>query len=169
MVSACVVLCSCRKHYQCIFPEVSRTYHFAESGTNVDGSFFKKYLEHMRLNTEDVDWGAYDLGYLLQGNYSALMDSWLADATPLNITAIGSLQLYCNGSKSSIANEKDTSDLVLTYPWNEADHKTYASMARQLPGMIEDIRGGRPRASYKGIVSVRCNGMRLFLRPDIAL
>lgn len=166
-VSAWVVPSCCRKHFQCIFPEVSRTYHFAESGTNVDGGFFKKYLEHMRLNAEDVDWSAVDLDYLLPGNYSALMHSWLADAMPLKSTEHGGLQLYCDGSKSS--NDRDTSDLVLTYPWNEAEHKTYVNIARQLPGMIEDIRGGRPRASYKGIVVVRCKCRRLFLRPDTEL
>lgn len=153
----------CRQGRQCIFPEVSRTYHYGMVGTHMGGDFFQKYLANTELNTADVDWSRQNLTYLLQAPYSALFNRWIAEAIPFNSSQLGSLSTYCDLHMPIDTN--NTADLVASYVWNETNPKDYFALVRQLPGVMDDIRGKRPRASYNGVVVVRCRGRRLFLKP----
>lgn len=129
------------------------------------GSFFDTYLANIRLNSEDVEWSKQNLTYLLKEPYSALMKEWLSQAVPYDNTQLGGLSTYCGLQMPIDAN--NTMDLVTTYTWDETNPKAsgFFALARQLPGVMDDLKGKRPRASYDGVVVVRCRGRRLFLRP----
>lgn len=167
LLSAFMLLLICRQGRQCVFPEISRTYHFGRVGTHFGGNpndtFFDKALARILISSEDVDWSRRNLTYLLKANYEVVMDAWLSNATKYDESLLGDLRDYCHRDKAADTNA--TSDLLITYPWNSNNHGGFAQVAEKLPGMMTDIRGQRPRASYNGIVMVRCRGRRLFLKP----
>ena len=129
----------------------------------MSGGFFEEYLENIHLNAESVDWSKHNLTYLLKDNYAKTMQGWVSNAIPFDSQQLGPLQTYCDVAQPP--DTFNTSDLVLVYKWGASDPKEYQGIVKQLPGVMDDIRGGRPRASYHGIVVVRCRGRRLFLGP----
>lgn len=149
-----------------MFPEVSRSRHFGKKGTHLiaaNDPFYNDFLANTVLNVDMVDWTTLNLTYLLQANYQDLMDQWLSQAIPFNNSAMGDLHEYCDKDKSR--DDIATSDLLVTYEWGDNNHKGFVDVANKLQGVVNDIRGQRPRASYNGVVVVRCRGRRLFLKP----
>jgi len=69
---------------ECIVPEVSRTHHYSEHGTNVNsGSAIAAVLEAMPLASLPPG-KLGDLSYLLQPAYEAALQKRLQDATTIN-------------------------------------------------------------------------------------
>lgn len=152
-----------RQGRQCLFPEVPRTHTFGKVGTS-GGQFFDQHLAVMLLNNDKIDWTKQDLSQLEGAAYAQQMDGWLKAAQPLD-PAIN-IQQYCAITQPADA---DTSDLLVHY----SDQAGFTALAKKLPPMLFDHKGGPveadyplvPRASYKGVTIVRCRGRRLFIAP----
>lgn len=151
-----------RRGRQCIFPEVPRTHTFGKFGSH-GGEHYDNHLSKMIMNTDSVDWSKLDLQYLLHDNYKALMQAWLSSAVEYSISEMKAilLQDYCNVTQPDDA--RDSRDIVVTY---QGGVQGYTNASKLLHPMLGDLREGSPRASYDGIVIVRCRGRRLFLKPD---
>ena len=137
-------LSTVRQGRQSIRPEVCRTYNFGEKGSS-HGQYYRKYLQPIRLNSDDINWPSQDLQYLDAAAY----DSWLK-ATVAGAKLIAGVE--------DIRQEQGPVKLVY------ASRKAYEVLADQL-GMISDWKDGIPRASYQGVVFVRSAGVRCMLVP----
>lgn len=151
-----------------MFPEVPRTHTFgkegAHSGKNYDNNaHFNRYLSTVMLNRQKIYWSRENLSYLLKDNYAALMQSWLAAAVEYDRAKYGSLASYCDVNKPLDA--KNPGDLFVTYQGGEGTPTAYMNVTKSLVPMLGDLASGFARASYDGVVMVRCRGRRLFLRP----
>lgn len=70
---------------------------------------------------------------------------------------------YCDVGQP--ADSVDTRDLLVTYFKYEGSERSYLKTAKDLRPMWSDLTPGGPRASYDGIVIVRCGERRFFLKP----
>ncbi|ETO12620.1 mannoside acetylglucosaminyltransferase 1, partial [Reticulomyxa filosa] len=136
------------KDRSCIRPEVNRVYTFGEHGSS-DGQHFDRYLKPIYLNKQLVDWSAQQLDYLLHPHYDQWIDHLVQSATVIDFQALSSLPSSSSSSSSS------SSEYVIWY--DNIDQYLY--FARQLV-LIDDTKDGKPRGSYKGIVTIR------LLRPQ---
>ena len=138
-------LSSVRKGRQSIRPEVCRTYNFGAKGSS-HGQYYRKYLQPIKLNDEVIDWPNQDLRYLEAAAYQSWLNGLVEDAKLVS---------------SAEEIQQEQSPVKLMY----ANREEYEALADQL-GMISDWKDGIPRASYKGVVSVRVAGVRCMLVPS---
>lgn len=143
-----------------------RVLHYGRWGTHTQGPvgqwFYNTFLANIVANTALIDWGKQNVTYVMKDKYDQMLTHWLAKATMYDGSRLSDLRDYCDTSKPM---HLDVSDLYVVYRWNDTYHGGYQDVVQHLPGMIMDIRGGKPRSSYNGIVILRCRGRRLFLRP----
>lgn len=158
-----------RRGLQCIYPEMPRTHTFGKVGAH-GGLYFDEYLAPMVINNQNIDWRTQDLDYLLQDKYAELMGFWISQAQDFLADNTTSLGGYCNNTLSTDATHM--SDLLVEYDSLQAANSTtsFTSLAREVGHMMEGLVLGKvPRASYNGVVVVRCRGRRLFLVPSTEL
>lgn len=137
-------LSAVRKGRHSIRPEVCRTYNFGEKGSS-HGQYYRKYLQPIRLNDEDIDWSFANLQYLELAAYESQLVSAVAEAK--QVAGAEDIQQHHGPVK-------------LVYE----SHAEYTALAEQI-GMITDWKDGIPRASYHGIVHVNIAGVRCMLVP----
>ncbi|XP_053621108.1 alpha-1,3-mannosyl-glycoprotein 2-beta-N-acetylglucosaminyltransferase [Plodia interpunctella] len=130
----------------CIRPEISRTYTFGKVGVS-KGLFFENHLKTNVLNKQFVEFTKLDLNYLLKKFYDPSLDT-LLDSMPT--TTIEELEDMRAG----------TVPVKLTY----LNSKSYQHQARML-GLMDDFRSGVPRTAYRGIVTCKYRGRRVYLAP----
>lgn len=141
-----------------------RTHTFGKVGAH-GGLYFDEFLAVMVMNDQLVEWSKQDLSYLQRDNYAVTMTSWLADAMKLDSKV--NLTEFCSSEQSVKGlDAEDASDLVVTYDTLEGNGTSFAKYAQQLKPMMGGIvLGTAPKASYHGVVIVRCRSRRLFLSP----
>jgi hypothetical protein len=154
-----------RQERQCVFPEVPRTHTFGRFGSRF-GQHYDSHLSKMIMNDAAMNWTEQDLGYLLKDRYAALMSQWLSAAHRFNnvnnVEGVP-LQDYCNVTQPAAA--AAAGDMVVEYYGTNGTALSYLNVSQLLVPMLGDLREGSPRASYNGVVVVRCRGRRLFLKP----
>ena len=139
-----------------IRPEVSRTYTFGERGTS-QAQFFKKYLGKIALSSSKaVDWAAADLSYLLKPQYDAAFAAQLAAAAAVRLDDVARPP---DGWAAGGAG-----DGRLRYDSKEG----YVKIAQRL-GLMDDLKAGVPRTAYRGVVTLRVGGRRVFVAPTYAV
>ena len=69
-----------RKGRECIIPDVSRTYHFGETGVNMNSYFFKLYFKRHKLNQKS-NVTLQNVNQLEKINYEKLMHKLIREAT----------------------------------------------------------------------------------------
>lgn len=151
-----------RRGRQCIFPEVPRTHTYGKVGTS-GGQHYTLHLQAMLLSTERIKWAAKDLSYLQEARYKTLMQQWLASAKLLTMRP-DELRIFCHaGSLTQKQELSNTSSHDYIMCFSTLDE--YMELAKALAPMVPDIKGNTGRASYDGVVIIRCRGHRLFLSP----
>lgn len=137
-------LSTTRKGRHSIRPEICRTYNFGEKGSS-HGQYYRKYLQPIKINDEDIDWPHMNLQYLDLAAYDAWLISSLAEA-------------------KVIADDNEIQQVHGPVKLMYTSQEEYTALAEQL-GMISDWKDGIPRASYQGVVSVRVTGVTCLLVP----
>ena len=148
-----------RKGRSCIFPEINRVYTFGSVGTS-SGQFFDQYLKNIRLNSDNVDWGAVDVSYLQQTQY----DDWLMAQLRAAVRVSG-----VEEAKTAIDGELDgggrTVEDVIERRFGYRNSEQLTMLITPI-GLIPDHKAGVPRASYKGVLHYRYRGVRIWIVPD---
>lgn len=140
-----------------------RTHTFGKIGAH-GGLYFDDHLAPMLLSNKFIDWSKQNLSYLLKKSYAATMRSWIQNAVEFVHKNTTTLADYCNNTLLEDSTEQ--SDLLVTYDRLDGNGTSFVRYADELKPMMNGIvMGHAPRASYDGIVVVRCRGRRLFLRP----
>lgn len=98
-----------------------------------------------------------DVSFLDNATYTQLMAAWLHEAEEVEASQAGAL--------CSVQQPDDTSSRDLVVAYKDINH--YKQLAKQLAPMLSDVQSNppMPRAAYRGVVTVRCKGRRLFIRP----
>ncbi|KAH8372374.1 hypothetical protein KR093_011237 [Drosophila rubida] len=157
-----------RKDRVCIRPEISRTRTFGKIGVS-NGLFFDKYLKHIKLSEDFVQFSKIDLSYLLKDNYDT---AFLKQVYVLPLVTFDELR------RNLIALEGP-----VRIQYNNRDQ--YKRITRML-GLMDDfkvrfteiganttsltlliyLQSGVPRTAYHGIVSFYYNKRRVHLAPN---
>ena len=133
---------------QCLFPEVNRVYTFGSEGSS-QGQYFNKYLATIQLNKENIDWSRIDKEYLYSDQYDAWISALIDSAIQIPRDNVFGLS-------------DGRGEYRIKYDGTESQFKEIASKF----SLMEDFRGGKPRASYNGIVSFRHRGNRIWIVKD---
>lgn len=141
---------SVRGDGQFLRPEVCRTYTFGEHGSS-GGQYYERFLEPIVLNETPIDWDERDPREVADAErYARAFAAALAHAP----VARSAAEAWAAGGA-----------VVLRYP----DKATYLRYAAQL-GLMTDWRDAVPRASYRGVITVRNpQGHRVFVAPEPGL
>ncbi|EDW02675.1 alpha-1,3-mannosyl-glycoprotein 2-beta-N-acetylglucosaminyltransferase [Drosophila grimshawi] len=137
-----------RKDRVCIRPEISRTRTFGKIGVS-NGLFFDKYLKHIKLSEDFVQFSKINTSYLLKENY---------DKTFLKQIYVLPLVTFEELRRNLIAIEGP-----VRIQYNTRDQ--YKRITRML-GLMDDFKSGVPRTAYHGIVSFYYNKRRVHLAPS---
>lgn len=130
-----------RKGRVCIRPEIAKTTTFGKAGVSV-GQFFDKHLAKILLNTKQC---RYNSTSVKQERYQ---DKAMAELHRLEVVNILNIDKFVGSNKSV----KMLPETVLE--WEEAC---------SFLNIMEDIRGGVARNSFKGIVPTMYKGIRVFI------
>ena len=65
---------------------------------------------------------------------------------------------------SAAGGAADRGDAKVTYD----GHNGYVKLAGKL-GLMDDLKAGVPRTAYRGVVTIRAGGRRVFLAPSYAV
>lgn len=131
----------------CVSPEVSRTFTYGQQGTST-GQFYSKYLGKIELAGTHIDWGSRDVHFLLKDNYDSKFQHEVDAATPVDLEA-------------AISGGDGLGDAKVLYH----DKQQFIAMCKRL-GIMEDLKAGVPRTAYRGVVTIRSHGRRIFLSPS---
>ncbi|KAH8397097.1 hypothetical protein KR215_008529 [Drosophila sulfurigaster] len=137
-----------RKDRVCIRPEISRTRTFGKIGVS-NGLFFDKYLKHIKLSEDFVQFSKINMSYLLKDNYDK---AFLKQVYVLPLVTFDELR------RNLIALEGP-----VRIQYNNRDQ--YKRITRML-GLMDDFKSGVPRTAYHGIVSFYYNKRRVHLAPN---
>ncbi|KAM8712683.1 hypothetical protein ACLKA7_013075 [Drosophila subpalustris] len=137
-----------RKDRVCIRPEISRTRTFGKIGVS-NGLFFDKYLKHIKLSEDFVQFTKINMSYLLKDNYDK---AFLKQVYVLPLVTFDELR------RNLIA-----LDGPVRMQYNNRDQ--YKRITRML-GLMDDFKSGVPRTAYHGIVSFYYNKRRVHLAPN---
>lgn len=132
------------KNRACIRPEICRTRTFGKIGVS-NGQFFNQHLKYIKLNDNIYPFSHTDLSYLLKDNYDKKFRNTIARLPTLTIEKV----------KSSGLN-----DAKVLY----SSKREFESLARSL-GAMNDFKSGIARVSYKGVIVVIHQGVRVYLTP----
>lgn len=121
---------------ECIVPEVSRTHHFGEHGTNVqEGNGIAKLLA--RMKAAELPIGELgDLTYLLQPNYEAHLRETLVKAELLR----GGLDEFVSKMKA----KSYEAGHVYLVPYVREEYKAFAKLLTITPS--------QPRTAHRGLI-----------------
>lgn len=138
-------------------PEVCRTYHFGKVGTS--GGQFGNLWKRVHLNNQYVDFGSLDLSYLAN---ETLYDQWLFEkiASAETVTLVDLKHMELSASNYTWM---ATRSLRTFY---ESLYIDFLEIAGAL-GLYTDLMAGIPRTAYKGVVTIRINGMMVHIVPQI--
>ena len=148
-----------RKGRSCVYPEVNRAYTFVSVGTS-SGQFYDTYLRHIRLNTEQVDWAALDVSYLQKERY----DEWLSALLRKAVSVGGVAQ-----AKADIDGDMDGGGMkALAVAERRLGYSSLQHLTSLITpiGLIPDHKAGVPRSSYRGVLSFRYRGVRIWIVPN---
>ncbi|XP_064543286.1 alpha-1,3-mannosyl-glycoprotein 2-beta-N-acetylglucosaminyltransferase [Drosophila montana] len=137
-----------RKDRVCIRPEISRTRTFGKIGVS-NGLFFDKYLKHIRLSEDFVQFSKINMSYLLKENYD---NTFLKQVYVLPLVTFDELRLNLIAMEGPVRMQ-----------YNNRDQ--YKRITRML-GLMDDFKSGVPRTAYHGIVSFYYNKRRVHLAPS---
>ncbi|XP_017003370.2 alpha-1,3-mannosyl-glycoprotein 2-beta-N-acetylglucosaminyltransferase [Drosophila takahashii] len=137
-----------RKDRVCIRPEISRTRTFGKIGVS-NGLFFDKYLKHIKLSEDFVQFTKINMSYLLKDNY---------DNTFLRRVYTYPIVTYDELRRNLIRIE---GPVRIQYTTREQYKRT-----TKMLGLMDDFKSGVPRTAYHGIVSFYYNKRRVHLAPN---
>ncbi|EDW61393.1 alpha-1,3-mannosyl-glycoprotein 2-beta-N-acetylglucosaminyltransferase [Drosophila virilis] len=137
-----------RKDRVCIRPEISRTRTFGKIGVS-NGLFFDKYLKHIKLSEDFVQFSKINMSYLLKDNYD---NTFLKQVYVLPLVTFDELRLNLIAMEGPVRMQ-----------YNNRDQ--YKRITRML-GLMDDFKSGVPRTAYHGIVSFYYNKRRVHLAPS---
>ncbi|KAH8280267.1 hypothetical protein KR018_001318 [Drosophila ironensis] len=137
-----------RKDRVCIRPEISRTRTFGKIGVS-NGLFFDKYLKHIKLSENFVQFTKINMDYLLKDNY---------DETFVRGVYTYPLVTYDELRRNLIRVEGPVRIQYTT-------RNQYKRITKML-GLMDDFKSGVPRTAYHGIVSFYYNKRRVHLAPN---
>ncbi|XP_017025298.1 alpha-1,3-mannosyl-glycoprotein 2-beta-N-acetylglucosaminyltransferase [Drosophila kikkawai] len=137
-----------RKDRVCIRPEISRTRTFGKIGVS-NGLFFDKYLKHIKLSEDFVQFTKINTSYLLKDNY---------DNTFLRRVYTYPIVTYDELRRNLIRIE---GPVRIQYTTREQYKRT-----TKMLGLMDDFKSGVPRTAYHGIVSFYYNKRRVHLAPN---
>ncbi|RKP19475.1 glycosyl transferase [Rozella allomycis CSF55] len=126
-----------RNSRQCIVPEVSRTSNFGKIGTS-NGQFYDSHIRHVVKQDGFYDFEANNWDYL--GDRERYNQDFLK-------------QVYEYSTKSSLESVKKNFERG-NYRIEYADFNEFQNLARTF-GLMSDIKGGIPRMSFEGIVTLK--------------
>jgi len=134
-----------RRGRQTIRPQVSRAVTFGRDGGASAGQFFSQYLAPMVLNAKPVDFSRVDVDALRKRRWDV---EFLAAVRGARLSTPDAMRL--NGGHERVE-----------YRGEEG----YRRVCAQL-GMMDDIKAGVPRGSYKGVVPLFIAGTNVYVAPD---
>ncbi|KAH8411015.1 hypothetical protein KR222_006500 [Zaprionus bogoriensis] len=137
-----------RKGRVCIRPEISRTRTFGKIGVS-NGLFFDKYLKHIKLSEDFVQFTKINMSYLLKDNYDRV---FLEQVYVLPLVTFDELRRNLIAQDGPVRIQYNTRD-------------QYKRITRML-GLMDDFKSGVPRTAYHGIVSFYYNKRRVHLAPN---
>lgn len=73
-----------RKARECIIPDVSRTFHFGSSGTNINSYFQRQYFSKHAFNLVPIGGQFANLNQLRRENYEKLIEKLVREANVIN-------------------------------------------------------------------------------------
>lgn len=138
-----------RKNRVCIRPEISRTRTFGKVGVS-NGLFFDKYLKHIKLSEDFVEFTKMNLSYLLKDNYDKTFIKNVYDCPMVTYEELRRNLISLEGP------------VRIQYSTKEQYKRT-----TKLLGLMDDFKSGVPRTGYHGIVSFYFNKRRVYLAPNL--
>ncbi|KAK7880105.1 hypothetical protein WMY93_033224 [Mugilogobius chulae] len=135
-----------RRNRGCIRPEISRTITFGRQGVSL-GQFYDKYLKFIKLNSEFVPFTKLDLSYLNEETYRVHFEKEVYSAPLVSYEDVKQGKLAGPG------------------PFRLQYYKDGFKILAKNLGVMEDLKSGVPRASYRGVVSFMSRGKRIYLAP----
>lgn len=149
-----------RRGRSCLVPEVNRVYTFGSAGNSLSvGSFWRKFLQPIRLNKEAVPWTSLPKPQTRgRAGYDASLRKAILDAEKVSV---GDAIRPGSGGDSAQAR-----DALVEYQSEAA----YVSVAKQL-GLMDEYKEGRPRGSYCGVTQFwsSSGGRRVILASTKAI
>ncbi|KAH8372811.1 hypothetical protein KR009_005172 [Drosophila setifemur] len=156
-----------RKDRVCIRPEISRTRTFGKIGVS-NGLFFDKYLKHIKLSEDFVQFTKINTSYLLKVSnlVHRLHDLYNLffrpqenyDNTFLRRVYTYPIVTYDELRRNLIRIE---GPVRIQYTTREQYKRT-----TKMLGLMDDFKSGVPRTAYHGIVSFFYNKRRVHLAPN---
>jgi len=128
-----------RKGRETIRPEISRTFHFGQTG-GTSGGQYSSYLDSIQLNTLDIDWNTKEIDFLRKSNYDS---AFRQDVEAAPLATLDDLTAARNGRDNA-----QLTSLKITYN----NLRQFERISQQLK-VMDNIKAGVPRTAYKGVVA----------------
>lgn len=141
-----------RRGRSCIFPEINRVKTFGKQGSS-KGQFYDKYLDPIKLNSENIDWSTVDISYLIKENYHNHITSLIDSARTITKTELLAIQKESSGNSDTEYNVEYT------------DIDEFTAIGKKI-GLMIDHKESMPRTSYNGLVICRVREQRVFFLPN---
>ncbi|KAK2176493.1 hypothetical protein NP493_659g01051 [Ridgeia piscesae] len=136
-----------RRDRTCIRPEIPRTSTFGRIGIS-KGQFFDKHLKYIKKNEKFVPFTKLDLSYLKKENYDEKFVQTVYSAPLMSVSQV-----------VSGARPEETA-VRIQYD----DKMSYKVLSKKL-GLMDDLKSGVGRVSYRGVITFMYNGRRVYLAP----
>lgn len=133
-----------RKDRACIRPEIPRTRTFGRIGVS-HGQFYDQHLQFIKLNDKFHPFTKTDLSYLVKDNYDR---DFITRVHTVPLVTVDQL----------VGNNAFANEVQIHY----SSKQDFEIIAKRL-GAMTDFKGGIPRMSYLGVVSIVFQGKTVHL------
>lgn len=133
-----------RKDRACIRPEIPRTRTFGRIGVS-HGQFYDQHLQFIKLNDKFHPFTKTDLSYLIKDNYDR---DFITRVHTVPLVTVDQL----------VGNNAFANEVQIHY----SSKQDFEIIAKRL-GAMTDFKGGIPRMSYLGVVSIVFQGKTVHL------